>query len=161
MAAEYKEHSMLLDGAWPMGGHPDLFLSFPGHIFRVCEIKTMNGKDFESLKAPLADHEAQTRVYMWGLNIDPKMPVVIDPELGFIMYVSKQSFKKIFPMKIFPIRQSKSTINMVKDIASIYKIGMDNYPNRLPVPHRECSQGNFANYRAKTCVCREKCLEFL
>ena len=160
-AFEYREHWMKLPGEYPISGHPDLFLAFPGYIFRVCELKTINGNAFESLKAPLAEHEMQVQTYMWGLGLDERMPVQIDGELGFILYISKQSFRKILPLKMFPIRKSESSIKFIKNVASQYRIGIKNYPQKLPSPHSKCAQSNFGSYHAKQCVCRKKCLEFL
>lgn len=159
MAAEYHEHVMNLKGTYPIGGHPDLFLRFKNDILRVVEIKSINGKDFLKLKAPLADHFWQVQTYMWGCGIDKTFPMEIDREVGYVLYVSKKAHKE-FPLKMFMVKRSVDVLEEVMEKATQFKTGIKHYPKRLPPPHPECERGNFGNYRAKSCVCKKECIKY-
>jgi hypothetical protein len=157
-AAVYHEHHMDLDGAFPMSGHPDLFLDVNG-LIRVNELKSINGAEYDKLKAVKAEHEAQAQTYMWGCGIDKNMPVKIDTEVGYVTYISKKYSTKSLPFKMFRIKKSKMILNNIKSKARAYRNGVANFPEDIPAPDEDCARNAFRNYKAKICPCREECIK--
>jgi len=160
-ATEYLEHHMELKGKYPCGGHPDMFLYIDPHCTRVVELKSIKGDDFQKLKAPIIQHVYQIHTYMFGCAQDKTLPVETDPNLSYIMYLSKRHIVKTLPLKMFTVERDESIIRFIKKKTSDYKKGIENYPKFLPEPIDECMRNEFRNYRAKQCVCRTKCLELL
>ena len=158
-AAFYHEHSLKLESPFPVSGHPDLFLDVH-KLIRVVEAKTMNGADFVKLVAPLADHEFQCQTYMWGCARDKNLPVKIDPEVGYILYISKKSIRSALPFKMFKVRKNASILKQIKAKCRSYRVGVEDYPKSLPDPHDECLRNEFRNYMAKHCVSRKECLRY-
>jgi hypothetical protein len=155
----YREHHMILRGKYPVSGHPDMLILVRGGLIRVVEIKTIKLDEFEKLEVPLADHEEQCQCYMWGLPQDKTIPFEIDPEIGYVLYISKVHMMKKLPFKMFHVRRNPKIIEMIKDRAGQYKRAVLKYPEHLPPVFHECDRGDFRNYRAKSCACREECLK--
>lgn len=159
-ATVYMEHALRLKKPLMVSGHPDMFFK-PSHSkkVRVAEIKTMGGDEFDKLAAPVVGHEWQTHVYMWGCSIDPSLPVEVDSDLGYIVYVTKRTTKDKFPLKIYPILSNPDLLKRIKVKLKIYKDGLVAYPNNLPAPIEECIKSRFEGYRPKQCVALKECLQ--
>jgi hypothetical protein len=156
----YFEHPMRLTEPYKVTGHPDMFLEPEPNIFRVTEIKSLGGEDFDKLNAPLVEHENQLQTYMWGLPQDDRFPIVIDDSLGYMFYICKRHRVKDLPMKMFPVPRNDAMILRIKAKLELYKKGMEDYPNDLPPVAEACLRGGRNNYQARTCVVREECFRF-
>lgn len=154
----YNEHHMILRGRYPLSGHPDMLLMVRGGLLRVVEIKTIKGDEFVKLEVPLADHEEQLQAYMWGLPQDKTLGLEVDPDLGYVLYISKVHMTKNLPFKMFHVRRNEEIIRMIKQRSIEYKKAVLNYPKHLPAIFHECDRGDFRNYKAKYCECREECM---
>jgi hypothetical protein len=160
-AVIYHEHGIKLSGdPFYLTGHTDMFLD-ARDLLRVTELKSIDGDKWEKLVAPLAMHEWQIQAYMWALQKDKRLPVPIDPRVGYLAYVSKKFTSGKLPIKIYPIQRSESTVAKIKEQLALFKKGLDNYPKDLPAPIAECDRANFTNYRAKSCPVKDKCLKML
>jgi hypothetical protein len=154
------------DDRFLVTGHPDLFLptnlkkKSRSRFLRVTEIKSIGGEDFDKLQAPLIEHEWQLQTYMWSCSNDRKMPVEIDPNIGYLFYVSKRHKVKELPMKMFKVRRSEAILMRIKEKLELFRIGRANYPNKLPPPDDRCLRGGMTSYMTKSCVVREECLKF-
>jgi hypothetical protein len=122
-------------------------------------LKSINGAEYDKLKAAKAEHEAQAQTYMWGCGRDKNMPVKVDTEIGYVTYISKKYSTKALPFKMFRIRKSNRILNMIKDKARTYRIGVENYPDDIPALESDCERDSFRNYKAKICPCREECMK--
>lgn len=160
-AFEYAEFSFNLKGDLSLTGHIDMFLEKGQGIFRVLELKTINGDDFDKLVAPLIEHSWQVHAYVLGCQESKSMPVKIDDEVGYILYVSKKNKRKVFPVKMFVVKIENPLMDRLKEKVAGYRIGLTDYPKNLPDPHDECVRANFENYRARTCPCLKECRDFL
>lgn len=139
-------------------GHPDMFFEMKPGLFRVVEIKSITGEVFPKLVDALAEHAHQCRTYMWGLQMDKRIPVKIDPMVGYVLYISKKHTTKDIPMKMYPVWYEKAAAHRIEQKLLSYKNGIENFPEMLPPPIEECKRADFNNYRAKTCPARKECL---
>jgi len=159
-AIVYHEHAMKLPAPWMMTGHPDMFLEKDTNVYRVLEIKTIKGEEFDKLKGPLAQHDWQIQSYMWGCELDTKLPVPIDSSVGYVMYVSKKYSTKELPFKMFTVQRNEALLGRIKDKVMAFTDGYLNYPNRMPEPLEECRHANWSNWRAKDCPTGKMCIKF-
>lgn len=157
-ATEYFEHPLELKGSYPVTGHPDMFFEKFAKVFRVVEIKTMEGGAFDKLKAPLVEHEWQIQTYMWGCSKDPTIPVDIDPDVGYVMYFSKKDFQKQLPVKMFLVKRNEVVLEHIQGRLKAYKEGLENFPEKLPPPIESCVRMKFNSYRANTCPVKDLCM---
>lgn len=161
-AIHYHEHYLNLKSPLAVTGHPDMFFEKQKGLFRVTEIKTMNGDEFERLAAPVIGHEWQVQTYMWGCNQKGAgLPVPIDPAVGYVCYVSKKQHRDILPLKMFPIRRDDQLLRRAKAKLKQYKEGRQDFPNNLPELHSECERRNFNAYRARSCPVLNNCMEYI
>ena len=158
-ATFYQEHFMELRDPFMVTGHQDLFLEKRKGVFRVIEAKTMAGHLFEKLKAPMAQDEWQLQTYMWGSQLDKKLPVEIDHDVGYLCYIAKQEFAKMLPVKMFPIEKNQYTLNLIKGKLKQYKDGMKHFPEKLPPKSQTCIR-NPSGYAARQCPVGDLCEEF-
>jgi hypothetical protein len=160
-AAIYWEHTLKAKGRHPVSGHPDLFIEKMKNVIRVLEIKSINGTEFKKLIAPMIDHEWQTQTYMWKCSTDKTLPIDVDPNMGYIMYVSKKHMAKELPFKMFQIKRSEPLLKRIKAKVTTFKKGIDHYPEQVPEPIHECVSKDFTNWRANTCALKKECLALL
>lgn len=156
-AIRYHEHFMKLPAPWMVTGHPDMWIEPAPHVFQILEIKTMKDDDFDKLKAPLIQHDWQIQLYMWGCELDERLPVKTDPMVGHVMYVSKRFSTKELPYKMFTVHRNDALLQRAKAKLMEFSDGYLNYPDQLPPPHPECLRGSMASYRPKNCVCKKEC----
>jgi len=154
----YHEHYMKVQNGLFLTGHPDMFIE-KNSMFRITEIKSITGEIFPKLVAPLADHEYQLQSYMWGCQQEGAgPPVLVDSEVGYIIYVSKKQETKQLPIKMFLVRRDKSKIKRIREKLKLYADGVANFPELLPNPVDECVRGEFKCYRARTCPALGECV---
>jgi hypothetical protein len=158
-AAVYLEHHLDLGGAWPISGHPDLFLDV-NSLIRVVEVKTINGDEFDKLKSAKHEHEYQTQTYMWGCSKDKKLPVKIDPSVGYVLYISKKYTVKVLPFKMFRVKKNQAVLRNIQAKARSYRTGVEHFPEALPDLDPECDRNDFRNYKAKQCPCKKVCMKY-
>lgn len=158
-AAVYVEHSMRLKRPYFVTGHPDLFVSRDNGIC-VLEIKTLNGEEFVKLAGPIVEHEMQVVTYVWGLSKDKSLPIKINDQVGYILYISKKHLAKELPLKMFAVKITVPLVERMKKKLLEYREGVRNFPDMLPEPASVCKRGDFENYAAKTCVCLKECLKY-
>jgi hypothetical protein len=156
----YHEHYMKLPEPWMITGHPDMWLEPNPGIFQILEIKTIKDEEFDKIKAPLVQHDWQLQSYMWGCELDDRLPITTDPTIGFVMYVSKRYSTKELPYKMFTVHRNDSLVMRIKNKVMAFSDGYLHYPEKLPPPHDECLRGSMSSYRAKTCVCKTECFAF-
>jgi hypothetical protein len=153
----YFEHALNLEGKEPVSGHPDLFLQTVRKL-RITEIKSMNDDDYQKLKGPLAAHEAQTQTYMWGCSQDESLPMKIDSEMGYVLYINKKYKTSELPFKMYKVKKSPVLLQSIITRLRSYKNGIDNYPKGLAPPLGPCEASEFTNYKAKSCPCKQECI---
>lgn len=141
-------------------GHVDMFFEVSPALFRVVEIKTIEGEEFKRLKHPLVQNEWQAITYIWGCSRDKKLPVRVDDRYGYVVYVGKKQYKEILPIKMFVVEATPFMVNQITEKLTQYRVGVRNYPNQLPEPASACNR-NWDCYQAKTCAVREECRQFL
>jgi len=157
-AIAYYEHPVRLREPFMVTGHVDMFLERIERL-RVVDFKTMAGPLFDKLKAPLVEHEWQVQTYMWGCSIDKRLPVKIDPEVGYIAYISKGYHADSLPLKMFPVKKSAALRGRIKAKLLTFKTGFENYPKDLPAPDKKCARSDFGSYQANQCPCKKECIE--
>lgn len=160
-ATIYLEHSMRVRKPVIVNGHPDMFFR-PPHSrkkVRVAEIKTMGGEEFDKLAGVTAAHEWQISIYQHFCSLDQSIPIEVDPNVGYMVYVTKRTTKDRFPLKIYTILHSPDLLRRIKAKLTTYKHGLIDYPDNLPEPIDECLKSRFEGYRAKQCVALEECVK--
>jgi hypothetical protein len=158
-ASIYREHHVDPFGDYPVSGSPDMFIQAKKALFRVLELKSMNGEDFEKLKAPLAPHEWQVRTYSWKCSKDKKLPVKIDSSAGYVLYISKKNFKNQFPMKLFIVHEDKSVLKIIKEKVALYRDGIEHFPEKIPSRAIACGKSGLTCYQAKQCPVLKECFD--
>lgn len=157
-AIRYHEHFFNMHGDLLVSGHLDLFIKKMA-MFRIVELKTMNDKDFLELIVPLVAHSWQIQTYMLGAN-ESNLPVNIDTNLGYVLYISKKWKKGQFPIKMYPVKKDEHLILRIKKKLGTFKLGMADYPGSLPDLIGECKRGELRNYRAKFCAALPFCKKY-
>ena len=153
---EYHEYSLKLENPLYLTGHPDMFVEKPTNNYRVVEFKTINGGDFDKLKAPLIEHIWQVHSYMWGLSKDPlfkKLP--FDKKFSYIMYISKDMKVNSSPVKTFIVNRDpsveKAIINKLKEFKEGFLGGAP------PEPCDACQLSGYSTYVARNCPALSQC----
>jgi hypothetical protein len=155
-AIRYMEHTLSLSDDIPVSGHPDMFMEVsPGDI-RVVDFKTINGDDFDRLTAPNHDHIMQVNGYMEYLQMDDSIPVSINKDSGFVLYISKKHAAKSLPFKMFHIERTPIFLEAIQEKVENFKHGLadDKY---LPPPNSKCSIVNYRSGRGKSCPVSALC----
>lgn len=158
-ASVYHEHSLSVkEQDFHVTGHPDMFLEYAkGKPPRIVEIKSISGPAFELLIAPLVQHEWQLTTYMWASSLDKNLPMAIDNEVGYMLYISKRHQSKILPIKMFPVVRSDAVVGMIKAKLASYTEGVKSFPNNLPPLQKDCDRTSLTCYRANSCPVRREC----
>jgi hypothetical protein len=160
-AIVYYEHGIKLSGdPFYFTGHVDMFLLHHS-LIRVTEMKSMNGDKFDKLVAPLAAHEWQLQSYMWALQRDKRFPIPVDPNVGYLAYITKKHASGKLPVKIFPVKRTESVIERIEKTLGDFAKGLDHFPKHMPPAIDECERANFTNYRAKSCPVKSQCIKRL
>jgi len=158
-ATFYHEHIMVSSGEYLLTGHPDLFLQQHGKIY-VAELKSIQYADFEKLKDALIDHKWQVLSYMLGLSYDRNLPVKVNDKSGFVVYISKAEAKKAFPVKIFEVQPDAYIMDQIYARLTLFKEGILDYPNNIPVVNTKCPSSGWGSYQAKTCPVINECISY-
>jgi hypothetical protein len=156
-ASIYHEHEMIIQKPYPLRGHPDMFFEKIKGIFRVSELKSMSGEEFPKLKYPDISHLWQLNAYIWGGAYDTTLPVPLDQEVGYIVYVAKKEQKGTLPIKMFACQRDEALIGRIKRKLGVYRDGCVDFPKNIPLPLDECVKTNFSVYKAKTCPTLKEC----
>lgn len=153
---EYYEYPLKLENPLYLTGHPDMFVEKPLDNYRIVEFKTINGTDFDKLRAPLIEHIWQIHAYMWGLSKDKLFKMLpFDKKVGYIMYISKDMKVNSSPVKTFVVQRDTS---IEKEIISKLKEFKDGYSGgELPKPCEACVSSLFSSYTAKNCPALPYC----
>lgn len=153
---QYLEHSIKMDDPYMVTGHTDCFLEVgPGDI-RLADFKTITGEEFEKLNSPKGDHKIQVSAYMMLLELDKSLPVNINPNKGFVIYVSKKHTVKSLPIKAFHVERDPLTDRYIQETLSTFTEAIRDGVT-VPPKHPQCEQTRFTCYRAKSCPTREEC----
>lgn len=155
-AIRYSEHSIRMEDPFRTTGHIDSFIEVTPGSFRLCDFKTINGDDFEKLKAPKGDHLIQVSAYQMLMEHDKTLPIKIHPTKGFVIYLSKKHTVKSLPIKVFHTTRNQVTDNYITNILSAFTEAI-NDPSVMPPPHIQCEQTNYTCYRAKNCAMLAEC----
>lgn len=149
-AFEYFEYPLKLEKPLYMTGHPDMFVEKPENNFRIMEFKTINGSDFDKLKAPLIEHVWQIHAYMWGINKDRLgKSIRFDKTHGYIMYISKDMKINNSPVKTFIIKREPSIERAIISKLKEFKEGYEK--DIIPPPCNGCLDSSFLSYTSKNC----------
>lgn len=157
-ALEYHEHSLKIEKPLFLTGHPDMFVKVKPTVYRVVEIKSITGEQFPTLAAPLIQHQWQIQSYMWACSLDGSgLPIVIDPSVGYLLYISKKDSAKKLPVKVFPVERDEAMLIRIKHKLQTFKNGYLHYPKNLPPLLSICERTDFDCWRAKTCPVLKWC----
>jgi len=156
-ATFYHEHYMKVREPLIVTGHPDMFWEKTNKVFRVCELKSISGEMFPSLAAPLIAHVWQVQTYMWGSEFDKSLPIDVDRNVGYILYVSKKEHTDQIPVKMFPVKRDEALVLRIRAKLGAYVRGMKEYPKWLPPMDSHCETSKLSSYRARFCPVREEC----
>jgi len=159
-ATIYFEHAIKIKKPWKVTGHVDMFFEPIPQLFRAAEIKSLSGDLFPNLLAPYIQHVWQLQTYLMSLPHDSKIPVTIDDQVGYIIYLSKKEHANLFPVKVFPVTRNDLIVSQISDKLLTYKKGVKAYPKRLPSPIDECEKKQFDCYRARYCPALKSCTKF-
>ena len=159
-AIQYEEHSIKLETPYRVTGHTDCFLEVAPGVIRLADFKTISGEDFEKLTAPKGDHCIQISAYLKLLEMDKSLPVTIDPNKGFVIYVSKKHTVKSLPIKVFHVTRNPLTDQYIHDTLTSFTEAIQD-ERIVPLKHPQCEQTRFSCYRAKSCPVREECQRLL
>jgi hypothetical protein len=159
-AYKYREFGAHIKEPIEFTMHADMFIE-SNSFYRIVEIKTINGKDFDSLICPLAQHEYQVSTYVLGaLMFKKKLFPNFDPKIAYLLYVSKQHKQRELPIKMFPVKITTETLDRIVGKLKIYKEGIKKYPKELPACDKKCRPPVFDSYIAKSCPLLKVCKEF-
>jgi len=159
-ATVYQEHEIVLKKPWMVTGHVDMFFEPVAKLFRGAELKTISGDQFPQLLSPYIQHVWQIQTYLMAVQHDEKMPIRIDDQVGYVVYISKKQHSDLFPIKVFPVLRNNLIIQAISDKLATYKQGLREYPHRLPQPINECREKKFNCYRSKFCPTIVQCEGF-
>jgi hypothetical protein len=161
-ATVYKEHEVRLDAPFRVSGHPDMFLRIGKGDIRTVEIKSIKHEFFEKLKKPMAEHVHQVTGYMVILQHDSTLPVRINPDRGILVYVTKGSPMKNFPMKAFHVKREQYVVDTITSDLTSFTEGVRNAAY-TPAPLSICVDGNWLGSTARRCgisgICKEEFLK--
>lgn len=152
----------------------DLLLALPGQSkHTVVEIKSIDKDVFKELKAPLAEHEQRTKLYLRCLD-ESSQPWtnLVRKDQAFVLYVSKGGYgtaceevplwefwdQAFSPFKDFPILRDDKSIDCVVGPALEYKAWKELFAEigeEAPLPPRICNSS--LDKRAKKCSCLNPC----
>ena len=153
-AFRYEEHHVVTKDPYPCSGHPDLFIR-KATMLRVVEIKTISSDLYDKLRSPYASHVWQIQYYMWACSEDQTIPMQIDGEVGYILYVSKGYISKQLPFKMFVILRDEYVLRQIKDKLRVF---YDAQVTRiLPPPQPACVRGDFKRQPAQYCPVKDIC----
>lgn len=160
----YREHFVKTKDPWRLTGHMDGLLQVgPGDV-RVADFKTVNGKDFDALTAPLADHKMQVHGYMMSLDHDETLPIRVSRDKALLIYFSKQHKVKCMPVKAFHVSRDgaieETLVRMLEDHKRTYdfiQAAERDVPISWPTPLPRCVASNFSDYRSKNCSVKTEC----
>lgn len=154
----YREHEIKATPAWPVTGHPDMFV-MRSKMLRILEAKSIAGDEFEKLVAPYARHEWQIMTYMWKCSEDKDLPVPVDGEIGYVLYITKK-VGKTFPMKMFTVQKNTEILKQIKQKVTSYKKGIEYFPDKMPAVAFDCKNTDFNGAKAKFCPVLQDCLTY-
>ena len=156
---EYFEYPLKIEKPLYLTGHPDMFVEKPDNNYRVVEFKTINGNDFDKLKAPLIEHVWQVHSYMWGLSKDTLFKLLpFDNKISYIMYISKDMKINSSPVKTFIIKRESSVEKEILNKLVKFKEGY--LGGDLPPPSDLCVSAGYSTYVAKNCPALAQCKKF-
>jgi len=150
----YKEHALAVTQPFQVTGHTDMFFETESGLFRTAELKSISGELFEKLKAPYVEHEWQIQTYMWSADKDPLLPIIIDPDIGYVIYISKKVSNGVFPIKAFPIIRNDRIIKAITDKLQLYTDGLVDFPKHVSPCASACKKGGYMN---NTCPVKNQC----
>jgi len=157
-ASKYMEHMLRLPEDIPVAGHPDAFLEVaPGDI-RIADFKSINGEEFAGLTSATAAHAMQVTGYMEYIAQDRSLPVQVNRDKGFVIYVSKKHMTRELPFKAFHIERNHVFLEHIREKVAMFKRGLDDeafLPGTLPL----CSAGEFQRSPARICPVVDLCRE--
>ena len=156
-AIHYREHALKMPDSIPVSGHVDCFLEVASGDIRVLDFKTINGEDFETLKAPKADHVLQVIGYMKYMQYDENFPVKVNPDKGLLLYISKKHTVKSLPFKIFHVNRLKIYEDVIDKKVADVKHGLEDV-SYLPDPLDECIKSKFVSSTCRNCPVVLLCL---
>lgn len=159
-ASIYFEHALsVYNNPVIVTGHPDLFISISNGLIRVVEIKSLKKDSYVNLVMPLIAHQWQIITYLMYCNKSTTtLPVKIDEDLGYILYVAKeQTGRDMLPMRLYPVKNDHIIRGQIMKKLRAYYTGIKNWPKDLPQVLTECSGSGFKGHRAKYCPTKGHC----
>jgi hypothetical protein len=99
---------------------------------------------------------------MAGCAQDKSIPMPIDSEIGYVVYMSKRLEDKSFPLKAFVVRKDTSLLKRIHAKLKEYEDGIRLFRAEggdagLPAVLHDCSKTDYQGYRAKTCPAVGSC----
>jgi len=158
-ASRYIEKEFKIPSPLPLSGHIDGFLKVCGGDVRIVDLKTINGPDFDALCSPIGDHVAQVVSYMIGCEESNDLPVAVNLESAFLIYISKKHEAKSIPVKAFHVRRMKSVEDSIRKDLEAFNAALST--GKLPAPIDACRRSGFKSYRARSCAVSSYCQKLL
>ena len=151
-----REHEVVLkkDGTLVCRSHPDGFFSVD---LRNCvlEIKSISGQLFEKLSAPVPEEVDQACWYAMSCRNDTSLPIKVDQDLVFLLYVCKE-YKKM-PIKFFAVPLSEYRKQRLRiKVRQIVK-GIHGQDKVMPDVLTGCLNRKFLSGRPKNCRLVKQC----
>lgn len=153
-ATQYDEYMFRLENPFRVVGKMDAILRIDGK-YRIGEIKSFAGTPQKS-NVPMGAHVSQLSGYMYFSQFDEPdaLPVEIDREVGYLIYVSKQ-FNYREPIKTVPVRPTEKSLAPIIKKVGDFTEGVKN--RTLPEALPKCIQSDFFGAPAKSCAMVERC----
>lgn len=159
-ATIYHEHGGIVHDPFIFSFHIDMFLRIRDGLYRVVEIKSIEGEAFKKLVAPLWNHEYQVNLYMMAMRFNNSLPIKVDTDVGYVLYVSKKHLVSLFPYKMFIVKRNNEIIKGIENRLLSYKRGMEDFPKNLPQVDEKCLVSEFNGYKTNWCPCSEECINY-
>lgn len=155
-AFSYHEHEVGTRGKYRCSGHPDGFIQTSTDEVRLVELKSISADQFKVLSTPKVEHSWQLQYYMAACRRDNTLPVKVDGNVGYILYMSKGVMQHGLPLKMFVEQRNQRIIDAIKNKLIAYHRGV--YGKGLPQAASDCARSGFSSYKARQCPVRSECV---
>jgi hypothetical protein len=154
-AFEYYEYDLKTGRPYVCSGHPDMFIRV-GEKLRVVEIKTIAATGFKITAYPGIEHQWQLQFYAWASGKDPILKKLVDPTVGYVLYVSKGALFSGIPFKMFAVNRDEKIIEQIMDKLGSYDDAITG--GTLPQTLENCKLG-FEVAAKNNCPAAKYCME--
>jgi hypothetical protein len=151
----YEELHVSTDNPYPCSGHPDLFIRKRDNALRVVELKTISADGFQKIAAPNIEHVWQVQYYLWACSLDNRLRDDFDPNVAYILYISKGMLYKKLPLKMFVEKRNPRILEAIQDKLLDYHEAIKG--GKVPEVLPECRRSLWKKGRPLRCFKRVDC----